>query len=79
MAKNLRVISFNCQSFNRKTNIIESLLNSCDVLCLQETLLNDDNYSNLENLDNNFLTFHVPAIRNVETFTGRSSGGLAVL
>ena len=78
MALNLRVISYNCQSFNSKTQIIESLLNSCDILCLQETLLNDENSSNLDKLDHNFLTAHVPAVRNLENFRGRASGGLAL-
>ena len=61
MAFNLRVISYNCQPFNSKTQIIESLLKSCDILCLQETVFHDENSSNLEKLDHNFITAHVPA------------------
>ena len=79
MALNLRVISYNCQSFNTKTQIIGKLLDSCDILCLQETLLNNENFINLENLNSNFLTAHVPAVRNHQVFRGRGSGGLAIL
>ena len=35
----MRLMSYNCQSFNSNLNIICSLLSSCDILCLQETLI----------------------------------------
>ena len=74
----LRILSYNCQSFNSKSESINKLLNSCDILCLQETLLNNENSVNLENLNSSFLTAHIPAVRNPEVFRGRGSGGLAI-
>ena len=79
MAVKLRIISYNCQSFNIKAQIIRNLLDSCDIICLQETLLYDETFFNLENLNSNFLTAHVPAVRNNQVFRGRGSGGLAIL
>lgn len=70
VAHNLRIISYNWQSFNSKTQLIESLKNSRDTLCLQETLLNDKNSTYLEKLDNNFITVHVQAVRNLGIFRG---------
>ena len=50
MNSNLRVITYNCQSFNSKKVILESLLNSCDLFCLQETFINDENSFNFEKI-----------------------------
>ena len=43
MTCNLRIVSYNCQSFNCNIEFIKQLLETRDVLCLQETLLNDIN------------------------------------
>ena len=39
----LRLVTFTCQFFNHKREIIVSLTESCDILCLQEFLLNGNN------------------------------------
>ena len=75
----LRITSYNCRSFNANSVIISSLLEDCDVLLLQETLLNDDSSHLLDCLNASFLSFSVPSSRNVSNFSGRSSGGLAFL
>ena len=78
MSSNLRVITYNCQSFNSKKVILDSLLNSCDLLCLQETFINDENSLNLDTLDESFISSYVPAWRNSEFSRGRCCGGLAI-
>ena len=79
MTTNLNIISYNCQSLNLNAAIIQDLLKSCDILCLQETLIDDNNRLNLENLSNDFMTAYIPAQRKPGCFVGRSSGGLAIL
>ena len=46
MHKKLRIISYNCQSFNTKSVIIKNLLESSDILRLQETFITDENSKN---------------------------------
>ena len=79
MASNFRIISYNCQSVNTNLNLIQSFLPNCDILFLQETLLNDDNCSILEKLDSDFCYAHIPSVRNNQFCVGRPSGGLAIL
>ena len=76
--KRIRLISYNCQSFNAKTAVIESLLLECDILCLQETLINDENSFMMDCLNNNFVVSYVPSVRRNDVTSGRSSGGLAI-
>ena len=79
MTCNLRIVSYNCQSFNCNIEFIRQLLETCDVLCLQETLLNDINECQLDNLNDDFVSTHVSSVRNSNMFVGRASGGLAIL
>ena len=75
----LKTISLNCQSAKANVGLISRLLNKCDILCLQETLLSEDNINILENISDDFSTVHIPSIRKQGNFYGRSSGGLAIL
>ena len=75
----LRLITFNCHSLNHNREIIVSLLKSCDILCLQETLLYGTNNNLIYGLDANFEAAHVSASRSNDNFVGRCSGGLAIL
>ena len=61
-----------------QTGVILSLLDTCDVLVLQETMLVESMHHILDNLNDDFMTFSVPASRDDSCFFGRSSGGLAV-
>ena len=79
MMYSLRIISYNCRSFNTNSVIISSLLENCDVVLLQETLLNNDTSHLLDSLNANFNSFSVPSSRDASNFSGRSSGGLAIL
>ena len=74
----VKIISFNCHSARANFDIINSLSKECDIMILQETILNDDNCLIL----NNILGFnyaYVSSTRRADIFVGRSSGGLAVL
>ena len=75
---NLRIISYNCQSFSTKIHQINSLLNICDILILQETLLMEHNFQIAENLNKDFMCSNSAAVRNITNFSGRSSGGLTI-
>ena len=78
MHKKLRIISYNCQSFNTKSVIIKNLLESSDILCLQETFITDENSENFGKLDSNFVFDYTPAIRKPGVISGRPSAGLAL-
>ena len=75
----LKVISYNCQSVRAHSEIISKLLCDCDILLLQETFLSDINSDVLDNINLDFSAAHTPAIRKIDQFYGRSSGGLAIL
>ena len=77
--KNLRVISYNCESFNRNSHMIKLLLNECDILLLQETLLCDHSLDVFQSLHDEFSYYAVSAVRSENVFVGKSSGGLCVL
>ena len=78
MQNSIKICSFNCQSMTVNAAIVQDLMVSCDIICLQETLLDENNCQILDNLDSNFMTAFVPAYRKPGCFVGRSSGGLAI-
>ena len=78
LGMDLKIISYNCRSARLHFDIIKILAEQCDILMLQETLLNDENISILENIDD-FNVAHTPSIRKNNTFVGRSKGGLVVM
>ena len=79
MAPSLRTISFNCHSFDKNYEIIRTLLLECDILCLQETMLDANASIGIQNISEEFNVAYEPAVRSDDRFTGRSSGGLAIL
>ena len=78
MNNTLKVISYNCQSFNANSAIIKDILSTCDILCLQETLIDENNCQIIDKLDNNFMSAYVSAYRKDGNFVGRASGGLVI-
>ena len=78
MDKNLRIISYNCQSFKSKGLIIEGLLEECDIMCLQETFVDTVSSTIFENFHPNFVSSYVPAFRKNDISAGRPIGGLAL-
>ena len=75
----LKIVSYNCQSVNTNLDIIKLLLQNCDILLLQETLLTENNSNLLGGISQNFNYAYTPSVRKPGTFVGRSSGGLAIL
>ena len=79
MATNLRIISFNCQSFRSNISIVKLLLEKCDVLFLQEILLTQFTANELDQLnDNNTIACFTPATASTSPNSGRPRGGLVV-
>ena len=78
MESSLRIISYNCQSFNSNAHVIKTLLGKCEVLLLQETLIPNDGFAVLDTLSDEFAYASVPAKRKNDVFVGRSSGGLVI-
>ena len=79
MSSYLRLFTFKYHSLNHNREIIVSLLESSNILCLQETLLYGDNINLIYDLDANFEAVQVSASRSNDNFVGRCSGGLAIL
>ena len=79
MDNKFKVISYNCHSLNSNSTIIANLLKECDILCLQETLIDKNNFQNLEQFDKNFSYAYEPSYRNISSFTGRSAGGVSYI
>ena len=73
------MISYNCQSLYTNLETVSSLLNDCDILLLQETLLTDNNDAIFENINIIFNVIQVPSVTKSNQLHGRSSGGLAIL
>ena len=74
----LKIITFNCQSARANIEIITKLLDECDILFLQETFLTDVNKDILENINPEFSLAQTLAVRKIDQFYGRASGGLAI-
>ena len=79
MALNLRIISFNCHTFNKNHELIGSSMLECNILYLQETMLDANASIGIQDICEDFNVAYVPAVRADDRFTGRSSGGLAIL
>ena len=75
----LHIISYNCNSIRKKTDVIRCLLKKCDVLILQEILLLPDDISFTEGIDENFNVCVIPSKYSQSDFhNGSSVGGMAV-
>ena len=78
----IKVITYNCQSFRKNLDFIKLLVNKCDILLLQETILPShalDIAMSLNDNDNMVDYFFVPSSRDENNFYGRSKGGLAFI
>ena len=79
MATNLRIFSYNCQSFRSNISIVKRLLKKCDLLFLQETLLTQFAANELNQLtDNNTIACFTSATASTSSNGGRPRGDLAV-
>ena len=71
----LKISTYNCRSFTKNVHHVESLI---DILCLQETLIDDGNFHCLVQFSESFCFSYTPSVRKQNCFVGRSSGGLAI-
>ena len=79
MATDLRIISYNCQSFCSNISIVKQLLEKRDVLFLQETLLIKFNAKEHDQLtDINTIACFTPASPSTSSNGERPKGDLAV-
>ena len=78
MEPSLRIISYNCQSFNSNAHVIKTLLGKCEGLLLQETLIPNNGSAVFDTLSDEFAYSSVPAKRKNYVFVRRSSGGLGI-
>ncbi len=55
--KYLNVMTLNCEGVNRNSHYISDVIrnNNCDIMCLQETWLIEQNMSNIGNINNDYL------------------------
>ena len=75
----LRVITYNCCSIRKKIDIVKDLLNKCDILLLQETLISSCQLDYVSNINNDFASVHLPSYEPYLTGNeGRLSGGLSI-
>lgn len=78
MDEKIKFCSFNCQSFNANSDIIQKLLEDNDIIFLQETLIEENNIDIFDTFNDNFRSFYISAQRKAGIHVGRASGGLAI-
>ena len=66
----IKIISYNCNSFRTNSEIISKLLLISDILCIQESFVCDNDSAILENFNNEFLVAVEPAVRRQDVFIG---------
>ncbi|ELU18075.1 hypothetical protein CAPTEDRAFT_208743 [Capitella teleta] len=79
--RNLRIISFNCESVRRCTPYLQDTLESlkCDIVCLQETWLIQSNEHFL-GLSDIYFYIHKPGVdQEADVLQGRPKGGTAFM
>ena len=76
----LTVVSYNCKNIKTSLGELQSLCNSCDVLCLQETWLLDCELSLLTNVHSDFYAKGTSSVKICDNVLhGRPHGGTAIL
>ena len=75
----LRIMSYNCRGLNAvKSQYVNSLLCSCDLLFVQEHWLCDEQISSLGLINSDFLSCGVCGFASQEVLRGRPFGGSAI-
>ena len=76
----INIASYNVRGFYSSRGALSSLLNSCDILLVQEHWLNNDNLSALGTLHNEFTSVGVSAMDSTQgILTGRPFGGVGII
>ena len=78
MTHKLRNFSFNCRSFRSNKYLINKLVEKCDILLLQETLITDYIGNELDLItEGNSARTYIPA-KQCNLSVGRPSAGIAI-
>ena len=76
----LQICSYNCNSIRKKVDIVRQLMNSQDIILLQEIILLNEDTDFIYGICDIFDAIILPSKCPVsECFEGRPSGGLAIL
>ena len=71
----LQIISFNCQSVRSNLEIIQNLTTECDIICLQETLIDENNFDILGQIDSSFMMNTSLRLDSLDVFQGVQAVG----
>ncbi len=74
----IKIASFNCGGLKQKIDTIRKLMQCNDIICLQETLVNESNVDIFNDIDPLFSYFYVNAAKKQLLICGRCSGGLVI-
>ena len=73
------IVSYNCNSIRNNSETVKSLLEKCDILCLQEIMLEKKDTDISNDFNPNFK--HIVSVRDREMegiCEGRPSSGIAI-
>ncbi len=76
------ICSFNCEGVHRTVDYMNEFVcnNLCDILCLQETWLIEQNLPHLANIHSDYLYTGKSGVdSNSDILVGRPKGGVAIL
>ena len=80
MAFRLRIISYIVQPFRVNKTTVKNLLEKCDIILTQESLLSALNKNELDGILQNIeISCYTPANLNTRLLGGRPFGGLAII
>ena len=81
MANSTVITTLNCEGVVRSTDYIKSFIDetSCDILCLQELWLHENDLVKLGNINSNYMYTGVFGMSSSQILRGRPYGGTAIL
>ncbi len=74
----IKIASYNCGGFKQKIDTNRKLMQCNDIICLQETLINESNVDIFNEIDPLFGYFYIPAAKEIAQVSGCCSGGLVI-
>ena len=75
----IKLVSYNCNSIRNNAEIVKSLLDNTDVLCLQEIMLHQRDIDILNDFHDDFKSFtFVKPVEEDVIREGRPSGGVSI-
>ncbi len=74
----MKIASFNCIGFKQKVDTVRKLMQCNDIICLQETLVNESNVDIFNEINPLFSYCYVNTAKKQLQICGRCSGGLLI-